>query len=233
MKVPSSADHGGKKGGAGLWRLTDDALERGRAISTTRYRKASKHKQERRIGGPAPKRQDAGSKGGKATRDAGRHNRQMSQRTKFAHATSAPRQHHSDQYYYNNRLMDPSILTSTPSAPAMKSTRMLGAPLPSFLQHDRPSPLSPLPMQFQRLTPMSPLMSPSMPLHMMVDHPVSPASAQWEFADIDPTNGGIIANYDLERRYPGSTPGLTSDSSPFLESVDSFQSFSREPSVTT
>lgn len=209
--------------------MTDDALTRG-VISTTRYRKETKRKHEHRIGGPAPKRQNAGSKGGQATRDSSRRNRQIYQRSKFNQATSAPAQRNPHQYYHDNRLATPLALASTASSPAMDSISMLDTPLAHQFQHDRFSSVPPVPMQFQYFT----SMPPSTPMHMMTGSPVFPAIRDWEFADIDPTNGERIA--DPERWYPGSTPGLTSDSSPFPNSVGSLQSplhISRESSVAT
>lgn len=68
----ASTHHGAAKKGS-LWRLTPQALQEG-VISTTRYRKESKRKSERRSS-PALKRQISGAKGGQATRAAAHHRR--------------------------------------------------------------------------------------------------------------------------------------------------------------
>ena len=191
-----------------------------------------KRKHEGSTGEPDPKRQDAGSKGGQATRDAGRRNRQMEQRAQRAHATSAPTQRRPRRlYHHSNRFATPSNIAAKVSLPAMNPPLpMLETPLAHQFQHDGFSSDPPNPMQFQYLTSM-PL---STPMHTMTSSPVLPETGNWEFADIDPTNGGIIADNNPAGWYPGSTPGLTSDSSPFLNSIRSFQSplhISRESSA--
>ena len=191
-----------------------------------------KRKHEGSTGEPDPKRQDAGSKGGQATRDAGRRNRQMEQRAQRAHATSAPTQRRPRRlYHHSNRFATPSNIAATASLPAMNPPLpTLNTPLAPQFQYDGFSSDPPNAMQFQYLTSM-PL---STPMHTMTSSPVLPTFGNWDFADMDPINRRTIADQNAQRWYPDSTPGLTSDSSPFLNSIRSFQSplhISRESSA--
>jgi hypothetical protein len=199
-KVPSYPGQGAKKGGAGLWRLTAHAVLHG-VLSTTRYRKASKRKVNRRTGRPAPKRQASGRKGGQATRDASVRNRM--QQARLRQATSAPNQHLGyRQYNRDSHYGSPYSYASSASPPA---SNMVSTPefYPQDMFRDNSIPPMPFVTQAQSLAPAFP-----------VGHgPVRSAIGQYELGHINPT-AGLFRSFDTDSSpyLSVTTPEMTDDS---------------------
>ncbi|SMR41429.1 unnamed protein product [Zymoseptoria tritici ST99CH_1E4] len=176
QKVP-----GVKKGS--LWRLTDDALKRG-VISTTRYRKDPKRKIERRSATPAPKRQESGRKGGRATRDATR----MRQQHRNAHSVPAP--YRRSERNYNGQTYSPYSAHSNSASPAMQSSSPhTSSPYVVGLDEPASYPVA-----------MSVGQTPPTQMQVMYDNQSkAPAPMQsYEFLPIDYSHGGFFGTSDPE-----------------------------------
>jgi hypothetical protein len=213
QRVPPQESQGAKKGS--LWRLTPAALRDG-VISTTRYRKETKHKTPRRAV-PALKRQLSGAKGGQATRNAQRRQQMLREARSVPNMHARNRAGHGLMHYHS-----PNVYNSH-----------AGYTTNHQQQHFMPVPEQPASPYFFETgdtilpTPQSaPLTPPQM--HVMYEAAAKPAMPGFNFGHVDFIANALVGHDD---KYTPDTPSMGTEASFMSEEEMQSLHASQEPTT--